>query len=58
LRASRRALLETRSLPNGLFSFGCGMDTSHRPVSINEEDEWSTENSFQPSEQAFDPMVL
>jgi hypothetical protein len=61
LRISRHPLVETRSLPNGSFSFGRGMDLSseaNKPVSINEENDWSVESAFQPSEQDFDPMIL
>ena len=57
----KHALLETRSLPDGSFSFGRGMDLSseaNKPVPINEENDWSAEAAFQPSEQKFDPMVL
>lgn len=61
LRTSRHSLLETRSLPNGSFSFGRGMDLgseANKSASINEENDWSAESTFQPSEQGFDPMIL
>ena len=57
----RHGLLETRSLPNGSFSFGRVMDLSseaNKPVPISEEIDWSAESAFQPSEQNFDPMIL
>jgi len=61
LRVSRHPLLETQSLPSGSFSFGHGMDLSseaNKPVPINQEDDWSAESVFRPSEQQFDPMIL
>ncbi|PPQ77745.1 hypothetical protein CVT25_011180 [Psilocybe cyanescens] len=61
LRTSQRSLHTTRSLPAGEFAFGGHGQSSKIPhfrQTVNEEEDWSQETTFQSSEQHFEPMVL
>ncbi|KAF9476459.1 hypothetical protein BDN70DRAFT_935026 [Pholiota conissans] len=60
LRAPSRAFLQTQSLPVGALTFAgstkpSAITASTEPVA---EEDWSFENSFQPSQPAFEPMVF
>ncbi|KAF9534341.1 hypothetical protein CPB83DRAFT_844073 [Crepidotus variabilis] len=55
--SSQRALLQTRSMPVGAFSFGQpNQATTPKAEPVEEEEDWSEETAFAPVEQPFQPM--